>query len=213
VGVRDSGSCEPGFDPVVHSSSWVFVERAPADTSLIRSLLRSLTLVQVSLIAFFVVLGGSALAAISSSGDAASAAPGTTASAPQTNDTVPGSPAADAREGGTAQEHAAAEAVDLVRTKDAAPKDRPAPKDADSVVQGSQTHGRDTLHRSARPKKRHSSGKNDGKRSDADFGGPPPSAPAHGFRCKQAGNAPGSAAFHACINSPKSAKPTRGRGR
>jgi hypothetical protein len=30
-------------------------------------------------------------------------------------------------------------------------------------------------------------------------GGPPPWAPAHGWRCQQAGNAPGSAAFKACI--------------
>ncbi|HKG35463.1 MAG TPA: hypothetical protein VKA89_03380 [Solirubrobacterales bacterium] len=34
-------------------------------------------------------------------------------------------------------------------------------------------------------------------------GGPPPWAPAHGWRCKSAGAAPGSAAFHACIDAAK----------
>jgi hypothetical protein len=33
--------------------------------------------------------------------------------------------------------------------------------------------------------------------------GPPPWAPAYGFRCKQAGNAPGSQAFKDCIKAKK----------
>ena len=35
-------------------------------------------------------------------------------------------------------------------------------------------------------------------------GGPPPWAPAHGWRCKQAGNRPGSPEFRACIKERKS---------
>ena len=33
--------------------------------------------------------------------------------------------------------------------------------------------------------------------------GPPPWAPAYGWRCKEAGNAPGSPAFKACIKERK----------
>lgn len=33
--------------------------------------------------------------------------------------------------------------------------------------------------------------------------GPPPWAPAYGYRCKQAGNAPGSPAFKDCIKAKK----------
>ena len=33
--------------------------------------------------------------------------------------------------------------------------------------------------------------------------GPPPWAPAYGFRCKEAGNAPGSPAFKDCIKAKK----------
>jgi hypothetical protein len=41
------------------------------------------------------------------------------------------------------------------------------------------------------------------KRADREAGGPPPWAPAHGWRCKQAGNRPGSPDFRACIKERK----------
>ena len=46
------------------------------------------------------------------------------------------------------------------------------------------------------------------KRSRDEHGGdgPPPWAPAHGYRCKAAGNAPGTAAFKQCIKSRKSGR-------
>jgi hypothetical protein len=43
-----------------------------------------------------------------------------------------------------------------------------------------------------------------GKDKSAEGGGPPPWAPAHGWRCKQAGNAPGSPEFRDCIKERKS---------
>ena len=45
-----------------------------------------------------------------------------------------------------------------------------------------------------------------GDQSDSEAehgGGPPPWAPAQGWRCQQAGNAPGSAAFVACVHGSK----------
>jgi len=60
---------------------------------------------------------------------------------------------------------------------------------------------------------RRTAGKPDKARKDErgghESGGPPPWAPAHGFRCKQAGNAPGSAAFRDCIKARKKLKPSR----
>lgn len=102
--------------------------------------------------------------------------------------------------------------LDLIPTEDAAPQDAATPEVADSVKE-LQTHERATVHRSAKPKKKHRAAKkDDGKRTDTGSGGPPAWAPAHGFRCKQAGYAPGSAAFHDCINSRKSPKHARRHG-
>ena len=45
---------------------------------------------------------------------------------------------------------------------------------------------------------------NAAKKQDAREGhGPPPWAPAYGWRCKEAGNQPGSAAFKDCIKTRK----------
>ena len=82
---------------------------------------------------------------------------------------------------------------------------------ASSDVSDSQSHpGTEQLathsHESKAPKqhgKGHGHHQGHGDQAETEHGGgPPPWAPAHGWRCQQAGNAPGSAAFHECIKAP-----------
>jgi len=212
--------------------SRTLVQQAQARSSgrridLIRSFLRPLTFINVlSLIAFFVVVGGSAFAAISAgdpaaspqastelAGDAAPTGengplteqPGTPAEAgdiPLPEGLVPdgGAPASEPEEAPSPE---APELPQDLPVQDAPSRqgqtlDSPGPQAADS----------ETHRGAAKPKKAH-----EDARGDEGPGGPPPWAPAHGFRCKRAGNAPGSAAFHDCIKSRKKQKRAGPNGR
>ena len=80
--------------------------------------------------------------------------------------------------------------------------------DPQAGVAAPQTGSANEQETSTEPETPHKHGKGHGRHghhgdqpeSDAEHGGgPPPWAPAHGWRCQQAGNAPGSAAFKACV--------------
>jgi len=186
----------------------------------IRSLLRPLTLINVISVIAFVVIGGSAFAAISGGESPAGPAPSTQPigqpatpgeNPPQLTDppvTTPDSPA-------PAEENqlpasllpntpAAPASAPDGETRDTPPSDD---QQADSPA-SPQTNESEVRHTEAKPKQAHQD-----ERRDNESGGPPPWAPAYGFRCKRAGNAPGSPAFHDCIKSHKKLKRARPHGR
>ena len=157
------------------------------------SLRRHLTVANVlSSIALFVALGGSSYAAISTGADepAGEAPAGVLESSPEGVATAP--PA------------------------DLPPAQRPTLGD-DGLGPGSEpkteaTQGDPALPLQAEEPARDEeagpepdkAGRDDRGRDDGDedgHGGPPPWAPAHGWRCKQAGNTPGSASFRDCVKS------------
>jgi hypothetical protein len=89
------------------------------------------------------------------------------------------------------------------------PASEPAPVPEESHNGGSQTGAEQLTTHSHSPKgPKHGKGRGhhqgNGDQAETEHGGgPPPWAPAHGWRCQQAGNAPGSAAFHECIKAQK----------
>ena len=191
-------------------------------SNLIRSLLRPLTYINVlSLIAFFIVVGASAFAAISA-GDPPAKPPTSTQPIGEPATTDANSPAeltpATEQAGNPIAGDEAPLPASLVPDTPAAsesdPEPAPPPQDASpKTSEHLATRGRSQPNES---KLRQTSAKrkkaDKDERRDDEAGGPPPWARAHGFRCNQAGNAPGSAAFHDCIKSRKKLKRARPPG-
>jgi hypothetical protein len=159
----------------------------------------------VSAMALFVALGGSSYAAISDTGhgDAHSASP-----PPAADPTGPAAPSAAGDEG-----------VEEVAPTSAATAPLVVPEGGISTATGEAlgpsgsgaTAGPPDVRaepaEAALDSERKTKVKRLPENRDAASGeqgdGPPPWAPAHGYRCKQAGNAPGSPQFEDCVQSRK----------
>ena len=161
----------------------------------------------VSLVALFIALGGSSYAAMSGSSDEEPAADGTATGRPEGTPNEPrDEPMLEqvpidgaAAEGDAATEDQAAPPSTGSDTfRPAAPADsHPRSEDTAPAVRA---HGA-PIFGGARGRRGRSVRE---RRDDAEgASGPPAWAPAYGRRCKDAGNAPGSAAFHGCIESSK----------
>jgi hypothetical protein len=154
----------------------------------------------ISAIALFVALGGSSYAAVSTGGDDA-AAPGGSEQG-----TAPGTTTEPAPDQGKNDDPSGAE---LKQPPDGQPNDRassspPAPSEADDpesdLAPPPENQTEDPVDAEQSDHKRSKAGRSEARSPQ---GGPPPWAPAHGWRCKKAGNAPGSPAFQSCIHSSK----------
>ena len=163
----------------------------------------------VSSLALFSALGGTSYAAIAHTGDAG-APPASTAPPTSTGPTQP-LPAATPPEAQTVPPGDPPQTTPPGTAEAAPPQDVGQQPSVGSTATDLPTPPPEPPSASAAPTgstgKAHSgndrSGKKGGHEGRSGEAGPPPWAAAHGWRCKQAGNAPGSEAFKRCIASRK----------